>query len=165
MRDEVESQDIVTPEEQTPSENTSSGLEGFSPRQALIETLTGGGYRKYVRFTMAALGAIPWVGSLLGAAASLSGERDQDEVNRLLALWVQEHEDKIIKLGLTLKEIFERFDNFGEEIQQRLNSEEYLALVRRTFTSWDEADTEEKRQMYKRLLISAGQHLSALMTW
>lgn len=130
--------------------------QALNPREALIQAITGGGHKKYIRFTMAALGAIPWVGSLLGAAASLSGENDQDNVNKLLGLWVEEHEVKIQNLSSTLKEIFSRFDNFGDDIQERINSEEYLALVRRTFRSWDQTETEEKRQMYKRLLISAG---------
>ena len=32
----------------------------------------------------------------------------------------------------------------------------YLALVRKTFRSWDEADTQEKKLMFKRLIMNAG---------
>lgn len=132
-------------------------------KQALIEALAGGKGKKYAKFTMAVLGSIPWFGSLLTAAANLSGAitdltgaNDQDQINQLLALWVEEHEEKIKNLSITLNEIYSRFDNFSDEVQKRVESEEYLALVRRGFRSWDQADTEEKRQMYKRLLINAG---------
>ena len=141
-----------------------SGLEPVSdPRQALIEILGGGKNKKYVRFAMAAIGSIPWFGPLLNAMGNLSGalsglsaEAEQDRINMLLALWIEEHRKKIEILFKTLEDIFSRFENFGEEIQARIESPEYLTLVRRAFTSWDQADTEEKRQMYKRLIINAG---------
>jgi hypothetical protein len=56
----------------------------------------------------------------------------------------------------TLNDIFRRLDNFGDQIQQRIESAEYLSLVRKTFRSWDEADTQEKKQMLKRLIMNAG---------
>lgn len=132
-------------------------------QQALSELITGHKNKKYFRIGIAAIGSIPWLGSWITAAASLSstvmnatGEEDQDKTNVLLALWVSEHESKIKEFILTLRDIYSRFDNFGDEIKERLESPEYLALVRKAFQSWDQADTEEKRQMYKRLLISAG---------
>lgn len=135
----------------------------LNPRQALIETLGGGNNKKYIRFTMAALGSIPWFGSLLTATANLSGaisdfggEGQQDKINQLLALWVEEHRGKIDKLLNTLGDIFLRFENFGDEIKNRVESPEYLNLVKLSFRSWDQADTEEKRQMFKRLIINAG---------
>lgn len=127
--------------------------------EALIEELSKGKGRKYVRFIMAALGSVPWVGSylgILGAIAGLSGEADQDKVNGLLKLWVEEHQPKLEELKQTLGDIVERLDGLGEETQQRVQSPEYLALVRRSFRSWDEADTAEKREYIKRLLTNAG---------
>ena len=126
---------------------------------ALIEELSRGKNKKYVRFVMAALGSVPWVGSylsILGAIAGLSGEADQDKVNGLLKLWLEEHQPKLDELKQTLGDIMERLDGLGEETQQRIESPEYLALVRRSFRSWDEADTAEKREYIKRLMINAG---------
>lgn len=126
---------------------------------ALIEELSRGKNKKYVRFVMAALGSVPWVGSylsILGAIAGLSGEADQDKVNGLLKLWLEEHQPKLDELKQTLGDIMERLDGLGEETQQRIESPEYLALVRRSFSSWDEADTAEKREYIKRLMINAG---------
>ena len=37
-----------------------------------------------------------------------------------------------------------------------MESDEYLALVRRAFRTWDQADTDEKRELVKRLLMNAG---------
>ncbi len=125
----------------------------------LVDELSKGKGKKYIRFIMAALGSIPWVGSylsILGAVAGLSAEFDQDKVNGLLKLWIEEHKPKLEELGRTLDEIFSRLNNFGEEVQQRIESPEYLALVRKAFRSWDEADTEDKRQMLKKLIMNAG---------
>ncbi len=127
------------------------------PSQAsLVEKLTGGKYKKFVRFIAAALSAIPWIGGVISASASLSAERDQQEINDLHRLWLQEHSDKAQELANTLGEIFSRLDGFGEQIQERIESPEFLALVKKTFQSWDQADTQEKKQMLKKLLTNAG---------
>lgn len=134
-------------------------LSPKSTTDALIEELSKGKNKKYVRFVMAALGSVPWVGSylsILGAIAGLSGEADQDKVNGLLKLWLEEHQPKLEELKHTLNDIMDRLDGLGEETQQRIESPEYLALVRRSFRSWDEADTAEKREYIKRLLTNAG---------
>lgn len=48
-----------------------------------------------------------------------------------------------------------RVEGFGQEVEERITSEEYLALVRKAFREWDEADTEQKRRLLVQL-ISAG---------
>jgi hypothetical protein len=124
--------------------------------QAVLEKIIGGNWKKYTRVTMAALGILPWVGSLLGAAATLSSENDQEDTTKLLFLWIKEHEIKLKELGATLNSIFGRFESFGERINQRIESEEYLGLVRKTFKKWDEAETLEKRDMLRKLITNAG---------
>ena len=125
-------------------------------QNALAQSLGGNKRKKYVRFFVAALSSIPWVGGLFSASASFSAEADQEKINDLHRLWLAEHEEKARELIATLMEIFERLDNFGDEIQERLESPEFLTLVRKTFKAWDEADTEEKRQMLKKLILNAG---------
>jgi len=71
-------------------------------------------------------------------------------------VWLQEHKEKISELRDTLNDIFHRLDNFGDQVQQRIESPEYLSLVRQAFRSWDAADTQEKKQMLKRLIMNAG---------
>lgn len=112
--------------------------------------------RKYVRFVLAALGSIPWVGGFIAASASFSAEREQQRLNELQRLWLEEHKGKLQHLGATLADIFIRLDGFGDEVQQRIESPEYLALVGKAFRSWDEADTQEKKAMIKKLIANAG---------
>jgi len=123
---------------------------------SFIERLSGGRGRKYTRFVMAALGSIPWVGGVIAASASLSAERDQEKISDLQRLWLEEHKEKVRELGATLNDIFDRLDSLGPEIQERIESPQYLALVKKSFRSWDEADTQEKKQMLKKLIANAG---------
>ena len=125
-------------------------------QEALIARLGAGRGRKYVRFVAAALGSIPWIGGLIAASAAFSAEAEQQTANELQRLWLEQHKEKIKQLSTTLADIFIRLDNFGDEVQQRIESPEYLTLVGKGFRSWDEADTEEKRQMFKKLLTNAG---------
>jgi hypothetical protein len=125
-------------------------------RAALAEKLGGQKGRKYARFVLAALGSIPWIGGFLGAAAALHSEVDQGRVNEMQRLWLQEHEGKLQKLARTLNQVLLRFEGFDEEIQQRIQSDDYLDLIRKGFRSWDQADTEEKRELIRKLLTNAG---------
>ena len=125
-------------------------------RQELDRSLGGDRQRRYHRFLMAALGSVPWVGGFIAAAAALSAEAGQQKVNELQRDWLEEHQDKLADLARTLVEIVDRLESLGEDIQSRIQSEEYLALVRRAFRTWDQADTEEKRRLIKNLLMNAG---------
>ena len=87
---------------------------------------------------------------------SLSAEQDQEGINELHRLWLEEHRTKVSELGATLGDIFTRLDGFGEEVQERIESPEYLALVRTCFRSWDQSDTQDKRQLLKKLITNAG---------
>jgi len=144
MQDDLSQSGITQPELLEPSQ------------EALVQRLSDGKNRKYVRFLVAALGSIPWIGGFIAASASLAAEREQQKVNDLQQVWLQEHKEKIAELHDTLGDIFRRLDNFGDQIQERIESPEYLALVRKAFRSWDEADTQEKKLMFKRLIMNAG---------
>jgi hypothetical protein len=142
---------------QPPHSSTTDHPDSAEPSQeALIARLSAGRGRKYVRFVAAALGSIPWIGGLIAASATFSAEAEQQRLNELQRMWLEQHREKIKQLSTTLADIFIRLDNFGDEVQQRIESPEYLALVGAGFRSWDEAATEEKRQMFKKLLTNAG---------
>ena len=49
----------------------------------------------------------------------------------------------------------DRLESFGDDLQERIQSDAYLALVRRGFRSWDQAETEEKREFIRKLLSNA----------
>ena len=125
-------------------------------RQALALKIDGRNSGKYARVLLAALSGVPWVGSLLGAAGALTGENENEQLAALHKLWLQEHQAKLGRLGGTLASIVQRLESFGEELQARIQSEEYLSLVRQGFRSWDQAETEEKRELIRRLLENAG---------
>lgn len=144
MQDDLSQSGITQPELLEPSQ------------EVLVQRLSQGKNRKYVRFLVAALGSIPWIGGFIAASASLSAESEQQGINDLQRAWLEEHKKKIAELRSTLTDIFNRLDNFGDQIQERIESPEYLALVRKTFRSWDEADTQEKKQMLKKLIMNAG---------
>jgi hypothetical protein len=60
------------------------------------------------------------------------------------------------ELGETLVEVAKRLDEFTEEIDERLESDEYLQIIRKAFRSWDNADTFEKKDLIRKLLTNAG---------
>ena len=108
------------------------------------------------KLVVAALSSIPWVGILVSAAKDIKSDDEANHEAYLLKLWVEQHQRKFMELGLTLREIQERFGNFGKEIDERLESEAYLALVRKAFRAWDQSDTQEKRRMLANTVINAG---------
>jgi len=125
-------------------------------REGLMSFFEGDKMKRYGRFVLAVLSSIHWVGGVLSALAALSSEKDQGKVDDLQRLWLDEQKKKIELLGKTLDDIFSRLDGFGDEVKDRIESEEYLSLVRKCFRSWDKADTEEKRLMLQKLISNAG---------
>lgn len=112
--------------------------------------------KKYTRFLLAALSSVSWVGGIFGVASTWDSEKSQDRMNNLHEQWVSVHTEKLKDLVATLGEILSRLEKFGDEIQERIEAPEYLNLIRKGFRSWDEADTEEKRNLIKQLLMNAG---------
>lgn len=107
------------------------------------------------KFVLAALGSIPWVGGFISAAVSLKTEEGEIRTDNLQTKWLEEHARKIDHLMNTLADITRRFESLGPDIDMRITSEEYLALVRRAFRAWDRADTEEKRRYIGNLISNA----------
>ena len=126
-------------------------------RKDLISKFDFGG--KYPRFVLAILSSLPWVGgvfSALNSVAGLKNDINQEKTYQLQKLWLQEYTYKIKDLEQTIQEILFRFNSFGDEIKKRLEDPEYINIVKKSFIIWDQADTKEKRQMIKKLIINAG---------
>ena len=121
-----------------------------------IEELLAPRRQRFRKLFIAALGSVPWVGGLLAGLDSLRDQEDQETTNDLHREWLEEHLRKFQRVGQTLGEIVERLEEFGQETQARIESEEYLALVRKAFRAWDAVDTEEKRDLLRKLLANAG---------
>lgn len=107
------------------------------------------------KFFLAALSSIPWVGGVLSAAEAYRTEEGTSRLNHLQTEWLKEHQRKIKLLGETLQDIGNRLSSLGGEIEERIQSEEYLALVRKTFRILDESDTEEKRRLLSNVITNA----------
>ena len=107
------------------------------------------------RFFLAALSAIPWIGGFIAAAASIPSDEAGQKADDLRTKWLEEHERKLSKLREDLDVIHERFASLGPDIEERIQSPEYLSLVRQAFRVWDQAETEEKRQFVANLVTNS----------
>lgn len=111
--------------------------------------------RALKKFGMAALGSIPWVGGFMSAIASLYDENGEIKANDLQTQWLEEHSLRMDVLRDTLIGMAERISNLGDDVYERMESEEYLALVRKGFRQWDQAETDEKKIYIRFLLTNA----------
>lgn len=111
--------------------------------------------RIFEKFLVAAMGCIPWVGGFLAAVAELGSEESKEKRDDLRTKWLLEHQRKLKELYATLVEITERFRSFGVEIEERIQSEEYLSLVRQAFRTWDKSETEEKRRLTSNFITNS----------
>ena len=68
---------------------------------------------------------------------------------------MEEHQRKIEELSDTLFQMIEKLESLGDEVIERVQSEEYLSLVRKGFSEWNEAGTSEKKLCIRRLLTNA----------
>ncbi len=148
--------------DQTPDKPIVAGQESLSDegsidfiRSELAKAAPSNRRRIIQKFTLAALGSIPWVGGFISAAISLRMEKGELKTDSLQTGWLEEHTEKLEALQSTLNDIIERFTMLGSAIDERIESEEYLSLVRRVFRTWDRADTEEKRRYVANLISNA----------
>lgn len=104
---------------------------------------------------LAALSSIPWVGGVLSAAATFKFDESGVRHDTLLSQWLGEHQERLQDLRATLEAMLNRIESLGTEVEDRLESAEYLGLIRKTFREWDQADTEEKRKLLIQLITNA----------
>lgn len=124
-------------------------------RQELAKTEPSRRRRIIEKFVLAALGSIPWVGGFLSAAYEYTAEDGTLKQDSLQTQWLEEHQRKISALRETLAAIEKRFEAIGDSIDDRIQSPDYLVLVRKSFRAWDTADTEEKRRYIANLVSNA----------
>ena len=56
---------------------------------------------------------------------------------------------------MTIFEVMARLDKNDEEVRKRVESPEYLRLVKKCFRDWSAAESEEKRRLIRNLLSNA----------
>lgn len=100
-----------------------------------------------------AIGSV--AGGMIDGASTHWSDKEQDKVNGLFNTWLRLQEEQMREIGLTMVEVVERLDMQDETIQERLQSPEYLNLLKKCFRDWSAAESEEKRKLVRNLLISA----------
>jgi hypothetical protein len=108
------------------------------------------------KFFIAALSSIPWVGGYISALASFKADESAFRENEIQTEWLEEHHKKLDRLKATLAEVEARFQDLGKAIEERIESEDYLQLVRKAFRVWDAADTDEKRKYVANVVTNSG---------
>src|SRR5437762_11484046 len=77
------------------------------------------GRRISEKFVIAAIGAIPWVGGFLAAAAAIPADEAAERSDDLRTKWLEEHHRKLLQLRDTLDAIDDRFASLGPDVEQR----------------------------------------------
>lgn len=124
-------------------------------KSKLSEIKDKGSKTRITRFIVSALSSIPWVGGFIGASSALHAEKEQGKINDLQKLWIEEHQRKIEELAQTIFEIVDKLESSGVDVQERMETEEYLALVKKGFKEWDNSETTEKKTYLRKLLTNA----------
>lgn len=125
-------------------------------KKQIEDDLKAGSGPKVVRFALACLsGLIPFAGGAVGGIGGTWSEAEQDKFNKLFATWLKLQEDEIKEIGKTLAEVYIRLNNRDENVLRRIESKEYLSLIKKCFRDWSAAESEEKRKFIRNLLVNA----------
>lgn len=123
--------------------------------EEIEDALKGGVGPKAARFALACLSGIPYVGGALGGVAAAWSEAEQAHLNRLFAAWLKLQEQEIREIGITMMEVATRVDLNDPKTRERMESPEYLGIVKKAFRDWSAAESEEKRHLVRNLLCNA----------
>lgn len=126
--------------------------------KALNEALSRGYGPRIARFALACLGGVPFAGGVFGGASGAWAEAEQDHFNKVFASWLKLQEDELREIGITIAEILSRLNLNDPKILERLESPEYLKLIKKSFRDWSAAESEEKRVLIRNLLTNAAAH-------
>ncbi|MEI7751711.1 MAG: hypothetical protein WCJ71_06435 [Candidatus Omnitrophota bacterium] len=107
------------------------------------------------RVALAGLSGIPGWGILFGAGTTTWSETDQARFKKVLKTWLKLQEDEIKEIGKTLVEVMMRIDQADEKVRDRIESQEYLSLIKKCFRDWTAAESEKKRVLLRNLLANA----------
>lgn len=124
-------------------------------KNELNDVLKSGVGPKTARFALALLSGIPGAGGVFSASAGAWSEAEQERYKKIFASWLKLQEDEIREIGMTLMEVMIRLDQTDEKIQERIQSTEYLKLIKKCFRDWSAAESEEKRKLIRDLLCNA----------
>lgn len=121
----------------------------------MTQALTRGHGPKVARFVLALLSGTPYVGGVFSGAAGAWSESEQDFFNKIAASWMRMQQDEIREIATTVAEVLSRLNLNDEEVRNRLESPEYLKLLKKCFRDWSAAESEQKRILVRNLLTNA----------
>ena len=107
------------------------------------------------RAVLNTLGAVPFAGGLFSAAAGYWGEKEEERANEFLKNWIEMVHDEIREKERTILEIMARVDLHDEAIEERITSDSFQGLLKKSFREWPAAESEEKRLLLRNLLANA----------
>ncbi len=107
-------------------------------RKDMNKALEGGAGPAVVQFALACIGGVA------GAAGGAWSGAEQKKYNKIFASWLKLQEEEIKEIGITLSEVMIRLDVNDSKVEERVQSPEYLSLVKKCFRDWSAAESEEK---------------------
>jgi hypothetical protein len=132
--------------------------DDHTTEQDIKAALSHGHGPRIARFALACLGGIPAVGGVFGGAAGAWSEAEQEHFNKVFESWLRLQQDEVREIGVTIAEILTRLDLNDQSIQKRIESPEYLKLIKKCFRDWSAAESEQKRVFVRNLLTNAAVH-------
>lgn len=111
----------------------------------------------FARFALAALGSVPLAGGTIAGVGGAWSEKEQSKVNGLFHAWMKLQEEDLENIGRTLYEVMIRIDLNNEKVMERIQSIEYLSIIKKCFRDWSASDSEDKRILLRNLLSNAAE--------
>jgi hypothetical protein len=125
-------------------------------KEDIDKAFESGNGSKVARYALSVLGGlIPFAGGAIGGAAGAWSEHESDQFKKMLRMWLQMQQDEVEEIGKTLFEVMDRLNQNDEKIRERIESKEYLSLVKKCFRDWSAAESEEKRMLIRNLLANS----------
>lgn len=126
------------------------------PRQELDKLLSGGPGPAILKTTLNLLSGVAGpLGGPISAWASRISDQEQSVVNNLLNIWLQRLEGDLREMANVMGDVLSRLDLNNEKIRERVESPEYMRLVNQAFRNWSSSESQEKREMLRKLLANA----------
>jgi len=110
---------------------------------------------KIAKLALICLGGMPEVGGVFNAVAGVWSEAEQEYFKKVLASWLKLQEAEIKVIGVTLVEVMNRVDTTDRKVRDRIESQEYLSLIKKCFRDWSAAESEQKRILIRNILSNA----------
>ena len=71
--------------------------------------------------------------------------------DRLFTAWLKLQEDELWEICITIFEVIARFDQDDEEVRKRVESPEYLRLVKKCFRECSAAESKKRRWLIRNI--------------